>query len=178
MNIKRFIASSNQEAIQMVKKEMGSEAIILRTRTLDSPGPYSERSGQRIEVTAAVDYEVPDITTSTESQLNSLSVMKKWQQMEMELKEIKDAIFSADAGAILMPELYFNRELKTRYINYKTFGLRADIIRRLMNESHGKEEIRGRSATHLLQDSLSKVLRKINIDGNSKKNGGRKYTLS
>ena len=174
MNIKRFIASSNQEAIQMVKKEMGSEAIILRTRTLDSPGPYSGRSGQRIEVTAAVDYEVPDITTSTENQLNSLSVMKKWQQMEMELKEIKEAIFSADAGSILMPEFYFNRELKTRYINYKTFGLRADIIRRLMNESHGKEEIRERSATHLLQDSLSKVLRKINIDGNSEKNGARK----
>jgi len=34
MNIKRFIAQNAQEAIKMVKKEMGSEAIILRTRTI------------------------------------------------------------------------------------------------------------------------------------------------
>ncbi len=56
MNIKTFVAKNAREAMQMVKREMGSEAVILRTRTL----PFSEEaptpSGQRIEVTAAVDY--------------------------------------------------------------------------------------------------------------------------
>ena len=53
MNIKKFTANSAQEAVQSVKREMGPEAVILRTRTLSSRG----LKGQRVEVTAAVDYE-------------------------------------------------------------------------------------------------------------------------
>ncbi|MBW1765906.1 MAG: flagellar biosynthesis protein FlhF [Deltaproteobacteria bacterium] len=174
MNIKKFIANNAQEAIQVVKKEMGPEAVILRTRTLHSSGEGGKRSVQKIEVTAAVDYEAPVYGYQNQKHLDPDSVLKKWQHMEMELKEIKETLLSADASAILMPEIYFNKELRTRYTNFKTFGLRSDIIRELMNECYEKGQKGVTSASKLLQDSLSRVVSRINVNGNNKTTRGRK----
>jgi flagellar biosynthesis protein FlhF len=73
-----------------------------------------------------------------------------------------------------MPEIYFNKELRTRYTNFKTFGLRSDIIRELMNECHEKGQKGMTSASKLLQDSLSRVVSRINVNGNNKTTRGRK----
>ncbi|RJR29828.1 MAG: flagellar biosynthesis protein FlhF, partial [Desulfobacteraceae bacterium] len=56
MNIKRYIAGTVQEALQLVKREMGPEAVILETRTIQAPRGAG-RTGKRVEVTAAVDYD-------------------------------------------------------------------------------------------------------------------------
>ena len=48
MNIKRFIARNTQEAIQMVKKEMGRDAVILRTKTLDRSDSKTGLSDTRV----------------------------------------------------------------------------------------------------------------------------------
>lgn len=174
MNIKKFIANNAQEALQIVKKDMGSEAVILRTRTLPASGEGGKKPIQKIEVTAAVDYDAPVSGHQNQNHFDPDSVLNKWQQMEIELKEIKEALLSADAGAILMPEVYFNKELKTRYINFKTFGLKSGIIRELMNECHEEGQKGKRSTSKLLQDSLSRVVSRININGNNKNNSGRK----
>ncbi|MBU0674043.1 MAG: flagellar biosynthesis protein FlhF [Proteobacteria bacterium] len=55
MMIKRFEAKDAQTAMNMVKKELGEEAVILSTRTLGSPG--TSRTARRIEVVAAIDYQ-------------------------------------------------------------------------------------------------------------------------
>ena len=127
MNIKRFVAKNTQEAIRLVKKEMGQEAVILKTRTLTS----DDRSGKRIEVTAAIDYDAPIVTESRPT-----TAQKGWQHLEKEIKEIKDAVFSANASNNLTPEIYFNRELRDRYRNFKTFGLEPDVIKTLMKENN------------------------------------------
>ncbi len=174
MNIKKYIANNAREAIQIVKKEMGSEAVILRTRTLPALGEGENKSIRKIEVTAAVDYDAPVSGHQNQNHFDPDSVLKKWQYMEMELKEIKETLLSADAGAVLMPEVYFNKELKARYINFKTFGLKSNIIRELMNECHEDGQKGERSTSKLLQDSLSRVVSRININGNDKNNNGRK----
>lgn len=174
MNIKRFIAKNAQEAIQLVKKEMGPEAVILRTRTLMPPGENSERTDQRIEVTAAIDYDTPVVTPQAKKRLDPDAIYRRWDRLEREIKEIKEAVFSADSRAIITPEIFFNLELRNRYMNFKTFGLKSDIIRDLMNEAHGNGRKEKPSSSILLKESLSRVLARINIENKNKDIKGRK----
>jgi flagellar biosynthesis protein FlhF len=56
MQIKRFEAGDMQEALRQVKEAMGSDAIILSTKTVKNPSPrsgYGKRKG--VEVVAAID---------------------------------------------------------------------------------------------------------------------------
>src|SRR5512145_1598464 len=56
MRVKTFEAASMQEALNIVKREMGEEAFILSTRTKQKKGSQEEAI---IEVTAAVDENAP-----------------------------------------------------------------------------------------------------------------------
>ncbi len=76
MKIRRFEAENANTALAMVKKEMGSSAVILATRTLtdkrerDSSGLIKNlgRTGRpRVEVVAAMDYDLDDLTASPEA---------------------------------------------------------------------------------------------------------------
>lgn len=172
MNIKKFIAKNSQEAMQMVKKDMGPEAVILKTRTINSGSGYNKRSQRMIEVTAAVDYHAPIVTSSDQgSYQNPPSI--GLERLEKDIREIKEALLSSDAGTSLKPEFFFNKEVKSRYINYKTFGLKSEIITDLMKEYSQDDQPGIKDPPHLLQDSLLKVLSKIRINGNggNRKNG-------
>jgi flagellar biosynthesis protein FlhF len=173
MNIKKFIAKNSQEAMQMVKKDMGTEAVILKTRTINSGSGYNKRSQRMIEVTAAVDYRAPIVTTSGQGSYQSPTGIGL-ERLEKDIREIKETLLCSDAGTSLKPEFIFNQEIKNRYINYKTFGLKSEIITELMKE-YNQDDQSGinESQPHLLQDSLLKVLSKIRINGNNanRKNG-------
>lgn len=153
----------------MVKKEMGQEAVILRTRTI-SRGKRLGRSDKKIEVTAAVDYEAPVVTMSD----NGGPGQGLWLQLEREIKEIKNAIFSVDASSTLMPEIHLNSELRDRYINFKTFGLRSEIIRDLMNDYRENDPNRKNASSRLLREALSKIVSRINIAEDRKDTKARK----
>ncbi len=56
MQIKKFTANSYAEAVDLVKKELGDEALILSTRTIPAPkGFRAYKEKAQVEVTAAVD---------------------------------------------------------------------------------------------------------------------------
>ncbi|MEI9475257.1 MAG: hypothetical protein WCO26_01590 [Deltaproteobacteria bacterium] len=56
MQIKRFEAGDMQEALRQVKEAMGSEAIILSTKTINIPSPRSGAGKRKgVEVVAAID---------------------------------------------------------------------------------------------------------------------------
>jgi flagellar biosynthesis protein FlhF len=55
MRVKTFEAASMQEALSIIKQEMGEEAFILSTRTKQGRGPLGLGGEAIIEVTAAVD---------------------------------------------------------------------------------------------------------------------------
>jgi len=169
MNIKKFIAENAQEAMKMVKKEMGPDAVILGTKTISQAGRAYGRNKKGIEVTAAVDYDV-----HFEKPADKISAKGPFERLERDIKDIKDALFSADAGSILKPEYYFNRVFKERYGYYKTFGLNADIITDLMKEEDGNPGQADKSRSDFLKESLLKVLNKIRIDGDEKNGRKRK----
>ncbi|MBN1847736.1 MAG: hypothetical protein JW932_04045 [Deltaproteobacteria bacterium] len=173
MNIKRFIARNNQEALRMVKKEMGPEAVILRTRTIHLPKTDSGGDTKRIEVTAAVDYDAPAFKPANEYDLTGLGVNEEWRRLEKEIQEIKEALFCIQEREVRIPEIYFNRELRGRLTNYKGFGLHSDIIRRLLIEGVEDGQKQGKPSPSLLQDSLNRVLSKIQIEKANRVGRGR-----
>ncbi len=62
MRIKRFEAKNHQSAMALVKQELGDDAIILGTKTIGGKG-----AGQRVEVVAAMDYDLDTLLDRAES---------------------------------------------------------------------------------------------------------------
>lgn len=62
MQVKRFRGSSMQEALAVVKKEFGEEAVILKAKALPRSGVFDLLKKDTIEVVAAID--VPDLKWS------------------------------------------------------------------------------------------------------------------
>jgi flagellar biosynthesis protein FlhF len=147
MNIRKFIARNSNEAIKLVKKEMGEEAVILRTKTVPGHG---------IEVTAAIDYDAQPVKHDPD-------VNNEIKELGRELKEIKEAILFSDAAKVLEPELYFDKELRERYSHLKTFGLNQNHIRKFMSEDRTAAKEKTINKSRMLQDSLLKVLTKIKV---------------
>jgi flagellar biosynthesis protein FlhF len=172
MNIKKFVAGDTQEAMRMVKKEMGADAVIIRTRTISNLERAYGKGKKGIEVTAAVDYDISD-----EKPAETISDQSSLQRLEREIKEIKDVLLTVDAGALLKPECFFNRELKERFNNFRTFGLNNDIIMDLMNEVDETSRHEARTRSDLLRESLLKVLDKIRIDADRGLKGRKIYSF-
>jgi flagellar biosynthesis protein FlhF len=165
MNIKRYVAGTVQEALQLVKRDMGPEAVILETRTLQGVRGPSQKTGKKVEVTAAIDYDprTGGAVGAVESDLGA--VLERYRALEAEMKEIKDALLSAEAGSLLGADYRFNRRLRSLYLNLRRFGLMPETISRLMEE-RGEEPGRGKdSAAEILQDSLYRVLGHISVGG-------------
>jgi flagellar biosynthesis protein FlhF len=64
MRVKTFEAASMQEALNIVKREMGEEAFILSTRTRQKKGALGMVEEATIEVTAAIDENAPPPPTN------------------------------------------------------------------------------------------------------------------
>jgi flagellar biosynthesis protein FlhF len=163
MNIKKYVAGTVQEALQMVKKEMGPEAVILETRTAQAPRGAIQKPGRKVEVTAAVDYDPGTGSASGSSEADMATVLERYRGLEAEMKEIKDVLLSAEAGHLLGADYRFNRLLRGRYLNLRRFGLTPETIGRLMEE--GEVEKGKDSPAEILQDSLYRVLGHILVSG-------------
>jgi flagellar biosynthesis GTPase FlhF len=56
MQIKRFEADDMTEALRLVKRECGDEAVILSAKEVRPGGFFSALRKKRVEITAATDY--------------------------------------------------------------------------------------------------------------------------
>jgi len=59
MHFKRFEAPDSRTAMKMVKEQLGDDAVILSNKTVHKGTPY-----QRVEVVAAMDYDLESITVT------------------------------------------------------------------------------------------------------------------
>ena len=174
MNIKRFVAESNQEALRLIKREMGPDAVILKTRTLSSREDASGVLRRRVEVTAAVDYDAPEFGSEgvpSASPVTQETLLKKWQSLETELRDLKSAVLSAEAGRRLAPELYFNPPIRSLYSYFHAFGLRPEIVDDLMTEIHRNPPGENREDMDILRESLSRLLTRIEISPRQRQAG-------
>ena len=171
MNIKRYIARNSREALRMVKKDMGPEAVILKTKTIRLKDEKSRQLLNKVEVTAAVDYDAPVVM---ESERQGARELKGLQQLERDIKEIKETVMHANEGVSSMPEVFFNQELRNRFMNYRTFGLSTETIKTLMADENDNSAEDEQISQQVLQESLSSVLSRIKIPRNTMGIQGRK----
>jgi flagellar biosynthesis protein FlhF len=172
MNIKRYVAGTVQEALQMVKREMGPEAVILETKTIQ--GSRGAVEGKKIEVTAAVDYAVQAEPSSEKIALGLRDVIERYRHLEAELREMKEIILSAEAGKWLERDIRNDRVLRARYMNLRRFGLRPEVVSRLLEGEEEGMEKGADTPVGILQDSLSRVLDRVSIARNRDEEKGRR----
>ena len=96
MNVRRFTAVEMKQALGMVKKALGEDAIILKTRKVKKGGWLSFLSKEMVEVTAASpDRKVPFRNPSPEKiaqvkrDLDSQSSVEVMQNLQEEIKDLK-----------------------------------------------------------------------------------------
>ncbi len=182
MNIKKFIAHNSREALKMVKKSMGDDVVILKTRTIPWEDNETGIRSQRVEVTAAVDYNAPVVMAPSSKVSSSTDIkgtsepnnQKGLEYLEKDIKEIKEAVLSGAAGNILSPEIYFNQDLKELYMNYKTFGLNDRTISKLMHPQERVIKGSEKPSFNLVKEALQEVLSKISINGGNTDYKGQK----
>ena len=110
------------------------------------------------------------IITPSGSDPGSTGMMR----LEKDIRDIKEALLSADASSVLPPVLLMNNKLRKRYADFKTFGLNSEIIKELMVDDNHFPRQQGKDPSSGLQDSLLKVLSKISITGFKKDGDGRR----
>lgn len=115
MEVKNFRAKSLQEALRLVRQELGPEAAVLRTREV-SDGLWGWLSGSRqIEVSASLDVAVP----SRFSEVQAVDSEEEWEgdspsQDLVDSSEPADSYEPADSGGSEEPRLPFPRGVRSR----------------------------------------------------------------
>lgn len=99
MKIKRYIVNSMSEAMNMIRYELGREAVIISQRKIRKPGFLGLFMKKQLEVTAAVDNtkkneepkeELVKQQISIQNHEQNMYVMKEIQEMRNAINEIKD----------------------------------------------------------------------------------------
>jgi len=65
MQIKKYIASNYSEALASIKREMGSDALILTTRSIRDHSKWNGGGASKVEITAAIDPATSNIEGGT-----------------------------------------------------------------------------------------------------------------
>lgn len=120
MKVKRFTGESMNDVMAKVKKELGTEAIILHTRTIKKPKFFGIIKKSEVEVIAALDtVDKKKKTNDTNEKLNSeIEKLNDYMKYIIENTEVK----SKDKG-----KEYISEELISFIETLKTNGVREDI---------------------------------------------------
>ena len=72
MRIKKYVADNYSDALAQVKREMGSDALIMTTRSIREESGFGGGTASRVEITAAIDSAaIEEMNRSMNSTLNS-----------------------------------------------------------------------------------------------------------
>ena len=126
MKIKRYIVNSMNEAMNMIRYDLGREAVIISQRKVRKPGLLGFFHKKQIEVTAAVDtkkVEEPKITPQYKD--SNFDVMRELFDMRRALEEMKD---SGQTKTVKKSKIQSKLESN---------DVRESIIKKLMNSIKG-----------------------------------------
>lgn len=123
MKVKRFTGSNTQEAMNKVKQELGSEAIILHTRTTTKPIFFGVFKKEEVEIIAALDEKEKKVITE-----------KSDKEISSDIKKIQNSI------EYIIENLNKNSDVKNvsikleKYINIlEENGVKRDIATRIID---------------------------------------------
>jgi len=107
MRIKKFVGGSFKEALEAVKKELGSDAIILSSRSVNN-GPFGVRSKGAVEVTVALDE-----TNGAGPDSHEKAVGSDIREMLKEIKGLREEVcYLKDTLRPIVPALRVGKDKK------------------------------------------------------------------
>jgi len=160
LNVRKFTAPSVAEALAEVKKQLGEEAVILRTRTIKEKGALALRSRDVIEVMAASPDRSLPVETSNPEQVNQ--ILKRLDRrpdpravhdLKDELSELKGHVMTlaeqvrVDRSSKFPPDVTRCQKSMTSLGVDKLIAL--ELSEALVHEMHGAGD-RSRSAEDVL----------------------------
>ncbi len=94
MNIKRYIGKTTHEAMARVKRDLGSEAVILQTRKIKQKGIRGWFSKPMVEVVAAVEEkQQTDLAVHLQAALSQAGANKpREDRYQSEIRDLKDQV--------------------------------------------------------------------------------------
>ena len=114
MKIKKFVGKNFKEALEMVKRELGADAIILSSRTLKT-GPMGLLKKETVEVTAALD-ETPDPEDSFRQEISADGSLTLSDDILRELRSLREEIgFLKETLRPVVPTLRIGKDKKGLY---------------------------------------------------------------
>lgn len=134
MQIKKYIAKNYSSALAQIKQEMGSDALILTTRSIRGQSLYDEGGASKVEITAAIDSEVNKLKSSSE--VNKPKTTFKAADFDEEIEpNVKSLLYS------LLSQTERAKSLGLRSNHLKLFshlvanGVSEKIIAKILSKS-------------------------------------------
>lgn len=110
MKVKKYQAKNRSNAMQMIKKEFGSDAVILQSRAIKKGGFLGLFQQNYVEVIAALDEEISEENQSNAAEpINHSSLIEQQtseSQIMKELKELKVIMNRSTTADSSFPPLY------------------------------------------------------------------------
>ena len=128
MKIKKFVGQSFKEALEIVKKELGPDAIILSSKAIKT-GPFGLLNKDAVEVTAAMDES--DVASS--SSIASSDI----EEILREIRSLKDEVgFLKETFRPIVPNLRVGKEKKGLFNLLSKQGVDSQFAIILLERSH------------------------------------------
>ena len=94
MQIKKYIAGNYSEALASIKREMGSDALILTTRSIRDHSKWNGGGASKVEITVALDPATSNIESGTKAMAPETTLeFSSFNNAEVE-PDIKSLMFS------------------------------------------------------------------------------------
>lgn len=186
MKIKRYFGSTTQEAMAKLKKELGSEAVILHTRKIKREGFFGFLKKPLIEIVAAIDEpekvvskpksSIPKEIILPKPEIKDIFQIKNEAQQTLvtdEVKKLRETVENLVYNIETSTELKFPDELKSIHRILTENGVENSVATKLMQElvqEQKKLEYQYESK-ELMQKLLVKYLGNISpiaLDGKQK----------
>lgn len=97
MVIKKFQGKTETEAMTAARKELGDEVVLMNVKQLKKKGIFSIFKRQLIEVTVALEEELPDESAGLKSAIAAVSEIAQKQEQKEAVRENKEKILEADS---------------------------------------------------------------------------------
>lgn len=124
MIIRKYVADTMNEALNMIKFELGSEAIIVSKRSIKQKGFLGAFLPKKLEITAAVDDSTKNETPKVNERALEIKDAKDKKEIETELNEVKE----------MLQKLVDNKKVKKdRKIGIKKHLIERDVSEEVLN---------------------------------------------
>jgi flagellar biosynthesis protein FlhF len=157
MKVKNYRAASLTEALDMVKRDLGSEAVILRTRRLNQTGLDAYNADKKYEVSAGL--EPPRAEFSDDGGRRSPTLRMELSELKRTLDSfVREYRVNGISGSV--------RGLGGLVRHFQDRGVDGSILSELIGEVSGKvEDNKVPAAKQLRRDVLSGLLERISVAG-------------